>query len=352
MFSQDSDSIFNIDLSKYDSVNLEEMDFKAQLLFLQKDYKSAAKIYLEIVDCNIDDANSYYELSRCYAMLDKPELAGNFLVLAINAGYNNYSKIKGEESFFQIKKNIVFENVLNDVLNYGNKYGETMYVNANVFIKSRVLLPDNFNPMKEYPLLIGLHGFGGLAENFSLIYEYIEIEDFIFVVPEAPYFNNDIYNRKFQYSWDFKGTNKELWRKSDPEVINYIMNVVNELNVKFKISENYLLGFSQGAAYAYAAGIKNQEKINGVIAVGGRLPDTKKYPWFISDDDLSRNNNLKVLIAHGKRDKVVSYKNALDAKKKLSKNNFEVELILFEGGHIIDKDVLNNSLNWLINAVK
>ncbi len=340
-------SILKVNFDYLNSINIESLEFQANLLFLQKDFEKATKLYLDIIEHNIDDAKSFYQLACCFAMLDKPDYAANFLILAINKGYNDYSKIKKEECFNLIMSNNEFKQALKKVLNYGKNYGETVYVNANVFIKCRVILPDNFDPNKEYSLLTGLHGFGGLAENFCQIQEDINSDNFIFVVPEAPYFSSDSYNKKQQYSWGLRVNRKELWEKSDPEVMKYIMNVVNQMNEKYNIDKNYLLGFSQGASYAYAIGIKNSNKIDAIFTFGGRLPDTERYPWFLSDEDLVKGKNLKVFIAHGKGDEAISYKKSIEAKKKLSKLDYEVELFLFEGGHLVHEEAINKALDWI-----
>ncbi len=341
-----SSSILEVDFNRINSFNLENLELQAYILFLKNDFEKAAKYYLNIIEHNIDDANSLYQLAYCYAMMKNPEYASNFLIMAINAGYNNFSKIKDEECFKLLANNTGFNNTLNEVMNFGKNLGETVYVDANVLIKCRVIVPENYNPNKNYSLLIGLHGFGGNAEDFCIINSYIESDDFIYVVPEAPYLKDDLGNRKYQYSWDFRGQ-KELWEKSDPAVMRYIINVVDQMNKKYKIDRNYLLGFSQGAAYAYATGIKNSDKIDAVIAFGGKLPDPEIYPWFISNKDLINGKDLKIFIAHGTNDSAISYKKSNEARKKLSKLNYDVELLLFEGGHIVNKEAFNEALNWI-----
>jgi len=344
-------SIFDVDFDRLNSFNIDELKMLASISFLDRDYEKSVKYYLDIVEHNIDDAHSLYKLACCYAMLQNPEYASNFLVMAINAGYNNFSKIKNEECFKLLRNNINFYNTLNDVLNFGLNYGETVYVEANVLIKCRVIVPKNFNPNNKYELLIGLHGYGGIADNFCLLNSLFESDSFIYVVPEAPYILDASGSGRQQYSWGFRGHEKELWKKSDPEVMAYIINVVDHINAKYSISKNYLLGFSQGASYAYATGIKNFNKIDAVIAFGGRLPNTEKYPWFLSDEDLMKGRDLKIFIAHGRNDSVISYKESKEAKKRLSKLNYDVELLLFEGGHNVEQIALDEAIRWIENSL-
>ncbi len=342
----DKISIGDIDFDKFNSMNFEDIERHAWFAFMQKEYEKAAKYYLYILDNNMDDANALYNLSRCYAMLNSPELSGYFLIMSVNAGYNNFANIEKEESFKLLLGNEYFNNVMKQVSEYSNSFGKTIYTEAKVLVKSKVIFPKNFDPDKNYSLLVGLHGYGGVAENFIGIHDRIHSNDFIFIVPEAPYLKNSNGNKSLQYSWDFQVRDEELWKKSDPAIIDYIMNVVGQMNAKYKIDKNYVLGFSQGAAYAYCVGIKNPNKIDGVIAVGGRLPDFSKYPWLVSEKDILNGNKLKVFIVHGRNDQAVNYKRSVESKKRLKKYDYNVELFLFEGGHTIDEEGLNKALDW------
>ncbi len=337
----------NVNFNRLNSSHLEQLELQAHLLFVSQDYEAAASSYLSIIDYNIDDAGALYKLACCYAMLNKPSYASNFLALAINAGYNDFSGIQQEECFKLIKNDSQFKQTINDIQKLGKRFGDTFYIEADVLVRCRVIFPDNFDKTKPYDLIVGLHGYGGTAEGFSGVANYFESKNYIFIIPEAPYLKNEQGRRKFQYSWDFDVIDKELWKVSDPYVIDYIIRVFDYFNQIFNVNNNYLLGFSQGAAYAYAAAVKNSDKIDAVIACGGRLPDAEKYPWFISKDDLEKGRGLKVCILHGRNDAVISYKNSAQAKKVFSKLNYDVKMILFEGGHNVNKEALNKGLDWI-----
>ena len=343
----ETSTLYNIDFDHLNSINLEQIEVQAQYYFMKEDFEKAAKFYLKIIHNNIDDANAYYRLACCYARLDKPAYAGNFLIMAVNAGFNDFLKIKNEESFKYLKANQLFESTLKDVLDYGKRYGQTAYIEAKSLLKTRFFLPENFDANKSYHLLLALHGYGGTAETFSSIYSTIESDNYIVVFPEAPYLKSGGGSRILQYSWDFEVRSEELWKKSDPSVIEYIMNVADYFNESFKIDKTYILGFSQGAGYAYATGIKNASMIDAVIAFGGRLPDTKKYPWFISESDLIAGKELNICIVHGENDIAVDYKQSIQTKKLLSKLNYNVHMISLDGGHFVEKESLNNALKWI-----
>jgi len=339
--------LFKVNFEELNSVMINQLELQGQLYFIKEDYINAAKVFLQILKYNIDDPIVYYRLSCCYAMFNNPEYAGNFLVMAINAGFNNYDKIRNEKCFENIKSNNFFKKSLDEVLGYGERFGSTFYIEANVLLKSKLYMPENYDSTKKYNLLVGLHGYGGNAENFGLISHSIDSDDYIVVVPEAPYLKNEQSNRIAQYSWDFEVVDEELWKISDPAVMTYVMDVVDYMEKNYSIDRKYVLGFSQGAAYAYATGIRNADRIDGIIACGGRLPDFEKYPWFLSERELNDNSKVKICIIHGTNDKAIDHNISLKAKRTLKKYNYPVKMISFDGGHIVESNSLNEGLRWM-----
>jgi len=343
--------VFNInpytfDLTELSQIDLEDMKQQAYFLMLQKDYENAARFYLYIVSRSMNDASACYDLARCYAYLGQAGYASNFLILAINNGFNNFTSIREDEAFNQLQQNSEFFNQYQAVLNAGKSLGENIYVKGEKLIKCRVLLPENYDPEITYPLVIGMHGFGGTTENFTQVWSDLERHSFIFVVPEGPYeAYPDTYTRSEQFSWDIGVRSLELYKRSDNLSPQFIVNVKKYINEKYKIGKSYIIGFSQGGGYAYVTGIKNPDVFEGIICFGASLPDTKKYPWFLSEEDIVKGNKLKVFIAHGKDDPH-SIKNASEAKRILKKNDYEVKFQEFEGGHYINSSTFKTALEW------
>ncbi len=335
------------DMTELAQVNIAGLKTEAYLLMLDKQYEKAAKFYLYIISRNFEDATSAYALAKCYAYLGQANYAANFLILAINNGYNNFSKIEKEEAFQALQQNPVFFNQYREVLASGQKLGENIYVKGEKVMKCRLLLPDDFDENKSYPLLIGLHGFGGTSEDFVKIWSILDAHSFIMAIPQAPYeaFPNT-YKRLSQYSWDAGVNSLEVYKRSDNLNAEFILNIKNHLKKDYKIDKTFVMGFSQGGGYTYSIGIKNPDQFDGIICFGSRMPDYKKYPWFLSEDDIQKGNDLKVFIAHGKTDPY-AYKGAVSARKVLRKNKYEVRLQLFEGGHFIDPQAFKSAIHWM-----
>ncbi len=192
-----------------------------------------------------------------------------------------------------------------------------MFVPACKLLKCHVHLPNDFDPQKECALVIALHGNGGRADNLIRLWEKMEHRDFVFAVPEGAYPRpSTAGGMGGGFSWEIQIQDKELWRRGDPLTIEYISQVVNQFSSVMSIKKVYLLGFSQGAAYAYLAGISRPDLFDGVMCFGGRLPDLNTSYSVCSPEDLIRAKDLGIFIGHGTQDRAISPMRALNGRKR------------------------------------
>ncbi|MBU8870127.1 MAG: hypothetical protein KOO60_04540 [Gemmatimonadales bacterium] len=223
----------------------------------------------------------------------------------------------------------------------------TVYFEARKLLDCKLFLPDSFDPSREYPLVIGLHGYGGSPEGLAGLWTYFPNRDFILAIPEAPYaYPGNGVKMGDKFSWDFKVPDKNLWQKADPWVYEYILRVVGDLQKEYKISTTVLFGFSQGVAYAYAAGFHSEGLVDGLICFGGTFPSPDRYPWLLDEITIKSGAGLRIFIAHGKTDQVISSERSIRAVEKLRGYQCEVEIHLFDGGHMLPKAAVRKAFAW------
>jgi phospholipase/carboxylesterase len=194
------------------------------------------------------------------------------------------------------------------------------------------------------PLVVGLHGRGGTAEEFVKVWEMFRKPKPIFAVPEAPYpviLGGGA--AQVGWSWDFPSQDRRLWAVADPLVAGYILDVVRETQKKKRSGGVYLLAHSQGVSYAYLAMAQEPDLVKGVIAFAGILPEET-----LPDDALQKAaRRVKVFIAHGKKDRALDLKVSQKAKERLEKLGFSVTYREFDGGHTVPEGVLREAQAWI-----
>lgn len=97
-------------------------------------------------------------------------------------------------------------------------------------------------------------------------------------------------------------------------------------------------GFSDGASYALSLGARNSDRFSGIFGFS---------PGLIVTGDVGPPR--KVVITHGEQDRVLPVSTARDVlAPMLRQAGFDVELVLFRGGHELPDEVLAAALaGWL-----
>ena len=168
-----------------------------------------------------------------------------------------------------------------------------------------------------------------LTTNFSGLWKYLVDENVILVIPEAPYAIPESKNAGF--SWNPHTDMQSKTAETSYTMLDeYIIDLTRNLEKKYNIKQTWLLGFSQGAYMGYMLALKNPKLYDGLVACGGGLVTN-----VFKDKDYKKARKVKVIISHGKQDKVIDYAEAEKAYTVLKEKNLDVTLDSFEGGHSV-----------------
>ena len=127
-----------------------------------------------------------------------------------------------------------------------NNKTNPIYFESSALFKCNIKLPVNYDPQNKYILVIGLHGGGSSLERFITIWDSLNITDFIYAVPQAPY--PWLVDKKLGYDWALWPTgNKILIERASNLVVKYVSDLAMSLKKQYNIGDIYLFGFSQGA---------------------------------------------------------------------------------------------------------
>jgi len=119
-------------------------------------------------------------------------------------------------------------------------------------------------------VLIMLHGRGGSAADILSLAQYMAVDNFSLLAPQAT--NNTWY----PYSFLAPPAQNEPWLSSALEIVK---EVVADVRAKGVATENiYFAGFSQGACLTLEFVTRNAARYGGVAAFTGGLIGDKIYP--------------------------------------------------------------------------
>ena len=192
-----------------------------------------------------------------------------------------------------------------------------------------VQVPEQKGP---HPLLIVLHGFGQVADQFIRVFEPLATKGILVAAPQAPHqLYTNLKERQVGFSWLTKYERDQ----SVSDFVAYMEQFYELLQEAFEVDSGgvFMLGFSQGVSMAYRTWAHSSLPVRGLIACGGDLPPDIA-------EQLDALPPIPILLVHGRQDEGVLPEKAEQAREQLRVHGLEPELFEFEGGHVVPSGVL------------
>ncbi len=344
LVSQELPDPYSPDVLAQFEIATDSLSHAAWKAYQSGDYETSAAYYLAALQYDMNNGSSLYNLACCYGLLGEDEQASFFLKKAYRGGFSNIEHIKTDPDFDKVRSSTAFTAAMDSLAVWDAKKkpfsGDEHFVESSVYLKYEVFLPDGYDEDKIYPLIIGLHGYGGDLNGFAKLLRYMEGREAIYVVPEAPY--PFMVGKTIGYSWSLwdMTDDEELANDSFSKSIGYVMSIYEKVKSEYPVGKTYLMGFSQGAMLTYLVGILAADKFDGLIPIGGDL--------FVDvvEDKLDLAKELPIFIIHGKNDTVVGYDCAEKAVEVLEKHGITCHLEAFEGGHQVNREAFVKALEY------
>ena len=316
------------------------------------DFEKALDYYLKAIQTHSGDPNVYFNIAVCYANLGEADLAGRFF----KAMFQNQIGIQWLVSLEAILNRGFFSNVyesedfqihLREIRKMAEDHirfsGELSHIDISKQIRYRTVLPNNFDPNKNYPILIFLHGFSGAFGSVALGWSPHTIErDIILIAPEAPYPHE-------RPLWYGANINAASWFSIEHPwgdlhtlnmTINYLSELAKELRKKYPNSPLYLSGTSQGAQVTLLTGIRYPDLFNGLIPICGAL--------LIPEDEPIRSQSktkIPILKIYGLAHDTSGYETAY---RRLTEAGWDVTVHTHDGGHGLPDTERFVVIDWIL----
>ncbi|MEH2006965.1 alpha/beta hydrolase [Nostoc sp.] len=187
-------------------------------------------------------------------------------------------------------------------------------------------------------LIVTLHGWGANAEDVASLLPLINLPDYEFVLPNAPF--------PYPYSpvgmawYDLRVENMYQGLAESRQLLTDFLESL-ESSTGIPLSRTILSGFSQGGAMTLDVGSKLP--LAGLVVMSGYLhPDAIRA---------GKSGIPPTLITHGRYDEVVPVQAAWKARETLKSLGVAVEYHEFDMGHEIDPQTLEVLRNFVINTI-
>ena len=332
----------------YEKVDLKQLRIDAGLAYRQGEYDLATELYQAALNHNQDDAGLSYNLACTYALQGKTPQAVYFVEQAFRNGFRDLELFKSDPDFDPVRSELEFMKIEMEIIGRFESIGDLYYVAAPSYLPYRIRVPQDYSIEKAYPLVVALHGMGGNADGFVAYYDHLKNPQVIYAAPEGQYkLSGNIGPQGHARSWVLPGSDKTLWIAADTMVETYILKVIEDVSANHDISKVYLLGYSQGAVYAYTLAIRNHDKIAGVVGLSGYLMRLDQPYSILKLEDIKQAKGLRVFMAHGIHDTGIPLERAQAVKSIFLKHGLDLTYREFEGDHGINPLVLQEAFDWI-----
>ena len=208
-------------------------------------------------------------------------------------------------------------------------------------LKYLAIHPDGYDPGREYPLIVVLHGFGANMRDLAGLCPAIDTSGYVYICPNAP--------MPFQIGAGMVGYGWTPPRDgATPEDVTRAMEAlgttVEEVLDAYKIPEGraLLMGFSQGGSMTYRYGLPKPSTFAGLAVLSGGAPDPEELA-----DRLPSERTQPIFIAHGVHDDVVSVGMARRAMKYLEAEGYRPKYTEYPITHEIAQPVMDDLVPWI-----
>ncbi|NEQ23430.1 MAG: alpha/beta hydrolase [Microcoleus sp. SIO2G3] len=186
-------------------------------------------------------------------------------------------------------------------------------------------------------LIVCLHGFGGRSQELAPFAPVLNLPEYQFLFPDAPYPHPSVSGGRMWYN--LQSQDEQGLISSRQQLTDWLKSL--EANTEVPLSRTILSGFSQGGAMTLDVGLTLP--LAGLVSLSGYMHPTP---------NLSGKSLPPVLIVHGKKDQVVSLAAAQRARDTLTAAGAAVKYQEYNIGHEITPEVLALVRSFIVDVMQ
>ncbi len=213
---------------------------------------------------------------------------------------------------------------------------------------SSIVLTPNLPPIGS---VIWLHGLGADGQDFVSMAKELNLPLHLplrFIFPHAPLQPVTINNGYVMRAW-FDIYSMQIDQRIDVTGIANSVKLVsqlieNEQNKGISSEKIILGGFSQGAVIALTTGLGHSQKLGGIVALSGFLPNAQEV-------FSKKHQSIPVFLAHGTEDAIVPFILGKTTATILEKQGIPISFHSYSMPHSVCVQEINDISQWLIKQI-
>jgi len=199
--------------------------------------------------------------------------------------------------------------------------------------------------------IIWMHGLGADGNDFAPLADEIELPVAVrYIFPHAPTMPVSINGGYVMRAW--YDISDAALRREDETGVRASQKSVETLLAREKsrgIAANriVLAGFSQGGAIALHTGLRQGERLAGIMALSTYLPLADK----LATEANRANRELPIFMAHGTSDPMISYERATASRDLLLQHGYTLEWHEYRMQHAVCPQEIADIGAWLARVL-
>ncbi len=201
--------------------------------------------------------------------------------------------------------------------------------------------------------VIWLHGLGADGNDFVPIVQELSLPPpgIRFVFPHAPMRPVTINGGFVMRAW-YDIANQDLGMKEDEQGVRQSQRMIEDLIAKeasrdVPLSRIVVAGFSQGGVIALQTGLRQPERLAGVMSLSAYLPLTST----IGKERNAANNDVPIFMGHGVTDNIVPLPLGTASRDRLLKLGYDVDWHQYPMPHSVCPEELEDISAWLARVL-
>ena len=187
---------------------------------------------------------------------------------------------------------------------------------------------------KSEKVIITFHGWQGNKDSFLPLAKNTLFKNYNWFLLEGPYMVNKDPKRR---TWSYE-IEPNVFEYEEPKELIYNF-FKNEIFTKYHSQNVYVIVFSLVALVCYEFICTMDETLGAIFPISGFARNKIKLN--------KKQKNTPIIIGHGLDDEVVIPEKSIEAYELLKKQNANVDILTYNGGHRISNIMINEILNQI-----